>query len=67
LTHAGNISHELALEHAEKNYDEFHQKQIIEQDKIESDFDRTVKLIEAKTVEKRKVKKVRKKKDGKNE
>jgi hypothetical protein len=67
LTHAGKISHELALEHAEKNYDEFHQKQIVEQDKIESDFDKTVKMVETKVMEKVKTKKISRKKDGKDE
>jgi hypothetical protein len=67
LTHAGKISHELALEHAEKHYDVFHQKLIIEQDKIESDFDKSVKMIETKVKERKKVKILPKKSDGKAE
>jgi hypothetical protein len=47
LTHAGKISHELALELAEKHYDAFHQKRIEEMAEVESDFDRSVKMIEA--------------------
>jgi len=46
LNHAGKISHELALEHAEKHYDAFHQKRIAEMVEVESDFDRSVKMIE---------------------
>lgn len=48
LTHAGKISHELAIETAEKHYDDFHKRRIVEKDKIDSDFDKTVKMIEQK-------------------
>jgi hypothetical protein len=40
LEHAGNVSHELALEHAEKEYDKFHLKRIQDSDTIESEFDK---------------------------
>ena len=45
----GAISHELAVEHAEKQYDQFYQKQIKVHDKLESDFDKTLKIVESKT------------------
>ncbi len=48
LTHAGVISHELAVDHAEKQYDQYYQKQIKAHDALESDFDKTVKLVELK-------------------
>ena len=48
LTHAGAISHELAVERAEKHYERYYQKQIKVQDTQESDFDKTVKMIESK-------------------
>jgi hypothetical protein len=49
LTHAGAISHELAVEHAERQYDRYYQKKIKVQDALDSDFDKTIKLIESKT------------------
>ena len=49
LTHAGAISHELAVEHAQKHYDQYYQKQTKIHDAQESDFDKTVKMIESKT------------------
>ncbi len=54
LSHAGKISHEMAKELAEKEYEKFHVKRIEKLSKSDSDFDKTVKLIEKK-----------KKKDGK--
>ncbi|MSS27937.1 virulence RhuM family protein [Desulfovibrio sp. PG-178-WT-4] len=44
LTHAGSISHELALAHAEQEYDKFHHHQL-EAGKKESDFDKAVKAL----------------------
>lgn len=61
LTHAGKISHKLALEHAEKKYGEFHRQRIIEHDTVESDFDKSVKLIEANVKGKRKALHLRRK------
>jgi len=50
LTHAGKISHELALAHAEQEYEKFHQQRQIDAGKQEHDFDRAVKaLTEGKT------------------
>ncbi len=45
LTHAGKISHELALAHAEQEYDKFHQQRQLEAGKNESDFDKAVKAL----------------------
>lgn len=44
LTHAGKISHELALAHAEQ-YDKFHRQRQLEAGKKESDFDKAVKAL----------------------
>ena len=44
LTHAGKISHQLAQDKAEKEYDKYHQIQV---NTKESDFDKEVKKIEA--------------------
>jgi len=43
LTHAGRISHELALAHAEQHYDSFHQQRLAEAATQPDDFDRAVK------------------------
>jgi hypothetical protein len=43
------FSHEIAIQHAEKQYDEFTVKRIRTQDQLESDFDRSVKMLEQKT------------------
>ena len=48
LNHAGKISHEMAKELAEKEYDKFHVKRIEKLSRSESDFDKAVKLIEKK-------------------
>ena len=45
LTHAGKVSHELALAHAEQEYDKFHQQRQLEAGKKESDFDKAVKAL----------------------
>lgn len=45
LTHAGKISHELTLAHAEQKYDKFHQQRQLEAWKGESDFDKAVKAL----------------------
>jgi len=47
LEHAGKISHQLAVEHAETHYDSFNFRRIEANDKAENDFDKTVKMIEA--------------------
>lgn len=45
LTHAGKISHEMAKEHAEKEYDKFSSLRLQKQDEIETDFEITIKAI----------------------
>lgn len=47
LHHAGAISHEMAKEFAEKEYDKFNQKRIAWSDTQASDFDKTIKQIPA--------------------
>ncbi len=41
LSHAGKISHQFALEHAEKEYEKF---QVLQDKLLESDFDKAVKI-----------------------
>ncbi len=45
LSHAGQISHEMAVETAEGEYSKFYGKQIEAQDRKESDFDKTIKKL----------------------
>ena len=45
LTHAGKISHELALAHAEQEYDKLQQQKRLEAGNIESDFDKVIKAL----------------------
>ena len=45
LTHAGKISHELAKELAEAEYDKFHSSQIAQADQAGGDFDQAVKQL----------------------
>lgn len=47
LNHAGKISHELAINKAEDEYEKFNVKRIAEKDKTDSDFDKTIKELEA--------------------
>ena len=47
LSHAGKVSHELAKQIAEREYDVFHQKQLEANALIDSDFEKTVNLIES--------------------
>ena len=46
LQNAGQISHEMAIEQAETEYEKFNKKRIEWHDRQDSDFDKTVKLIE---------------------
>ena len=48
LEDAGRISHDMAKQLAESEYDKFNKKRIEWTDKQDSDFDKTVKMIEAK-------------------
>ncbi len=45
LTHAGKISHELALAHAEQEYGKFHQQRQLEAGKQENDFENAFKAL----------------------
>lgn len=47
LSHAGKVSHELAKQIAELEYAVFHQKQLEANAFIDSDFEKTVDLIES--------------------
>jgi hypothetical protein len=48
LTHAGKISHEIAMTLAEQEYDKFQLKRIQEFSRAETDFDKAVKQLSAK-------------------
>jgi hypothetical protein len=45
LTHAGKISHEMAQQRAESEYEQYHQRRIAEQSQAGSDFDRMAKQL----------------------
>jgi hypothetical protein len=45
LTHAGRISHEMAVAKAEKEFEQYHQKQIEEISAVERDFEKTISEI----------------------
>ena len=45
LTHAGKISHEMAQQRAEGEYEQYHQRQIEEQTRVGSDFDRMTEQL----------------------
>ena len=45
LIHAGKISHEMAQQRAESEYEQYHQRQIEEQTRVGSDFDRMAKQL----------------------
>ncbi|WP_295578438.1 virulence RhuM family protein [uncultured Lamprocystis sp.] len=47
LTHAGKISHQLAQQRAEDEYEKFHQRQIAEQDLAGNDFDKLIEYLPA--------------------
>jgi len=46
LTHAGKISHEMAKQLADSEYDKFHTQRLSESGKSLSDFDKALKQIE---------------------
>ncbi len=48
LTHAGKIPHEMAKDRAENEYDKFSRLRARKQDRIETDFEKTIKAIELK-------------------
>ena len=45
LTHAGRISHEMAKEMAEAEYEKFNQERIRQKDCLDSNFDKTVRQL----------------------
>ena len=45
LTHAGKISHEMAKELAEAEYEKFHRKQIEQADQAGGDFEKAIKQL----------------------
>jgi len=45
LTHAGRISHEMAKGMAETEYEKFNRRRIQQKDRLDSDFDKTVKQL----------------------
>ena len=45
LTHAGRISHEMAREMAEAEYEKFNRKRIRQKDRLDGDFEKTVKQL----------------------
>ena len=46
LSHAGRVSHEMAKQLAENEYQKFHDKRLLDSEKSLSDFDKVVKQIE---------------------
>jgi hypothetical protein len=52
LTHAGKISHQMAQQRAEDEYEKFHQRRISEQDRAGTDFDKLVERRPTDTKEK---------------
>lgn len=55
LKNAGSISHELAVQHAEQEYDAFHQQRLVDAVSLPDDFEKTIKALP--TVKPRKTKK----------
>ena len=47
LTHAGKISHQMAQQRAEDEYEKFHQRRIAEQDRAGNDFDKLIERLPA--------------------
>ena len=47
LSHAGKVSHELAKQIEEREYDAFHQKQLLVEEKNDNDFEKTIKQVES--------------------
>ncbi len=52
LNHAGKISHQMAQQRAEDEYEKFHQRRIAEQDRSGSDFDKLIERLPAGNKEK---------------
>ena len=47
LTHVGRVSHEMAQQHAEGEYEKFQQRRIAEQDRVGNDFDKLLERLPA--------------------
>jgi len=45
LTHAGKISHGLALGHAEQEYDSFHLRRIADNADLPDDFEKSIRAL----------------------
>ena len=45
LAHAGKVSHEMAKELAESEYEKFQRKRIQQKDNVESDFEKAIKQL----------------------
>lgn len=45
LTNAGKISHELAIEYAENEYDKFHKEEINQKASKDDDFEKVIHLV----------------------
>ena len=45
LTHAGSMSHEIAVTKAETEYEQFHQRQLSEASEVEKHFEAAVKKL----------------------
>ncbi|MCX5975547.1 MAG: virulence RhuM family protein [Coprothermobacterota bacterium] len=45
LTHAGKISHKLAISHAEQEYDQLHRRRIAEDTQHPDDFEKCLKQL----------------------
>jgi hypothetical protein len=45
LTHAGKISHELALQKAEEEYTQYNKKIIAQNDMVDGDFEKAIKKL----------------------
>ncbi len=54
LSHAGKISHEMAMDKAASEYKKFHKNRIEQQDQLPTDFDKTIKRIKQSSKKKKK-------------
>lgn len=53
LSHAGKVSHDLAKQIAESEYDSFHQKRLSEKAENDGDFEKAISAIEHRNTEKK--------------
>ena len=45
LTHAGSISHQVALTKAEQEYEKFRKQQLVEPSRVEQDFEQAIERL----------------------